>query len=64
MPKLDVFELTFEGMPSDLMKYIKDQMYDCEDCKDTGAIEVMGDGDNFEYDVVGIKRCANPIHWD
>ncbi len=29
----------------------------CERCKGTGEIEIMGDGENFEWDVVGIKTC-------
>ena len=29
----------------------------CEICNDTGRIEVMGDGPNFECDVVGYKSC-------
>lgn len=29
----------------------------CELCNDTGVIEVMGDGDNFEWDVIGTKPC-------
>lgn len=30
----------------------------CQICKDTGFIEIMGDGDNFEVDVVATKRCG------
>lgn len=29
----------------------------CKDCNDTGRIEIMGDGANFEYDVVDVKPC-------
>ena len=29
----------------------------CEKCGDTGVIEIIGDGDNFEVDVIGVKRC-------
>ena len=29
----------------------------CESCDGDGFIEVMGDGDNFEYDVIGTKPC-------
>ena len=30
---------------------------DCEYCGGTGQIEIMGDGPNFEVDVVGYKQC-------
>lgn len=30
----------------------------CEKC-DAGEIEVMGDGDNFEWDVIDVKLCDN-----
>lgn len=30
---------------------------ECEICNGDGYIEKIGDGDNFECDVVGIKRC-------
>jgi hypothetical protein len=46
---------------NDLLKIHKEQVeekFDCELCQDTGEIEVMGDGDNFEWDVVGIKQCS------
>ena len=29
----------------------------CEECNDSGYIEIMGDGENFEWDVVGTQRC-------
>ncbi len=32
-------------------------MDDCEICDGTGWIEDMGDGDNFEWDVIGYRRC-------
>lgn len=30
----------------------------CEHCNDTGEIEIMGDGANFEWDVVDVKKCG------
>lgn len=30
---------------------------DCELCGGTGEVEIMGDGDNFEWDVVDVKPC-------
>lgn len=30
---------------------------ECDNCNDEGFVEEMGDGDNFECDVVGVKRC-------
>ncbi len=30
---------------------------DCDLCDGTGEVEIMGDGDNFEYDVVDRKPC-------
>ena len=40
--------------------------YECNTCQDDGQIEVIGDGDNFECDVIGYKPCPdckyeNPI---
>lgn len=29
----------------------------CEKCGGDGFIEILGDGDNFEVDVVGTKPC-------
>lgn len=29
----------------------------CTDCDGTGVIEILGDGDNFEVDVIGEKVC-------
>jgi len=29
----------------------------CGSCNDTGVIEIMGDGENFEVDVIGKKPC-------
>lgn len=34
-----------------------EETFMCDVCKDTGEIEIMGDGDNFENDVVGIRKC-------
>lgn len=31
----------------------------CEECGGSGMIEVLGDGDNFEVDVIGHKKCSN-----
>lgn len=30
----------------------------CKICNDTGEIEIMGDGANFEWDVVDVKKCG------
>ncbi|MDZ4241132.1 MAG: hypothetical protein U1D31_03375 [Patescibacteria group bacterium] len=30
---------------------------DCQFCAGEGIIEIMGDGDNFEWDVVETKPC-------
>lgn len=38
--------------------------FNCERCEDTGLIEIMGDGDNFEWDVIGHKRCKCQEDWD
>lgn len=31
----------------------------CERCDGDGYIEIMGDGDNFECDVIGHKACPD-----
>lgn len=31
----------------------------CERCGDTGVIEELGDGENFEVDVIGYKPCPD-----
>ena len=33
-------------------------MSTCKKCKGTGMIDIMGDGGNFEWDVVDEKVCA------
>lgn len=33
--------------------------YACSVCKDKGYVEIMGDGPNFECDVIGYKKCSN-----
>jgi hypothetical protein len=30
----------------------------CEVCNGTGIVEIMGDGPNFEWDVIGTRPCA------
>jgi hypothetical protein len=30
----------------------------CEKCGGDGYIEIMGDGENFEWDVIGTKPCS------
>lgn len=30
----------------------------CEKCNDSGMIEIMGDGANFEWDVVDMRTCS------
>ena len=42
------------------------ETYDCPTCQDERGIEILGDGDNFEVDVIGYKPCpdckyVNPI---
>ena len=32
---------------------------ECPRCGGSGSIEIMGDGDNFEWDVVGYKPCPD-----
>ena len=54
----NVFELSYVGSPKGLMDYIKSKIPFCNICNDTGEVEIMGDGDNFEWDVVEIKRCS------
>jgi len=34
----------------------------CENCNGDGFVEIMGDGDNFEYDVIGTKPCPDCIY--
>lgn len=29
----------------------------CESCNCDGYVEILGDGDNFECDVIGTKPC-------
>lgn len=53
----NIFELSYVGRASGLMNYIKSFLPNCEICNDEGFVEVMGDGENFEWDVVGYKRC-------
>lgn len=31
----------------------------CERCKGEGLIEIIGDGENFECDVIGYKKCPS-----
>lgn len=33
-------------------------MKTCEKCSGTGVIEIMGDGANFEWDVIDTKPCG------
>ena len=34
-------------------------MIKCTLCDGTGRIEVMGDGANFEWDVIGHRECSD-----
>lgn len=36
-----------------------DEKFDCKTCRDERVVEVLGDGDNFEVDVVGYKPCPD-----
>ena len=38
-------------------KEIAEQEDQCEECGGDGIIEIMGDGENFENDVVDTKPC-------
>lgn len=38
---------------------IEETKPDCETCNDEHCIEVLGDGDNFEVDVIGYKPCPD-----
>lgn len=31
--------------------------YHCDTCNGTGIVEILGDGENFECDVIGYKKC-------
>ena len=33
--------------------------FNCEYCNDTGIIEIIGDGNKFESDVIGTKPCPH-----
>lgn len=33
--------------------------YSCFKCGGEGRIEIFGDGEHFEYDVVGYKQCPD-----
>lgn len=33
--------------------------YDCDTCQDDRVVEILGDGDHFECDVVGYKECPD-----
>jgi len=51
-----MINLSYSGSPMGLMEYLKSKNV-CESCNGTGYIEILGDGDNFECDVVGHKKC-------
>lgn len=36
----------------------------CELCNGDGYIEIIGDGDNFECDVIGHKDCPECSNYD
>lgn len=36
-----------------------DLVFTCRTCNDKGYIEEMGDGENFEWDVIGTKPCPD-----
>ena len=31
--------------------------YNCDLCQDQGFVEIMGEGEGFEWDVIGTKEC-------
>lgn len=37
----------------------QESFVECDTCNDDGYVEIMGDGDNFEYDVIGTKPCPD-----
>lgn len=52
-----MLNLSYIGDKEGLLEYIHDHTCNCSICKDEGRVEVMGDGANFEWDVVGFKTC-------
>ena len=38
---------------------IPETVVDCETCGGIGYLEVLGDGDNFEVDVIATKPCPD-----
>lgn len=52
---------SFAGTKEEVLDYIQEEVdnesYNCKFCKDTGRLEIMGDGGNFEWDVVGYRDC-------
>lgn len=36
----------------------------CKTCEDEGVVEVLGDGPNFEVDVIGYKPCKECAYED
>ena len=45
------------GICSDCKEHCEVVKYFCDKCKDTGDIEILGDGEHFEVGVIDIKRC-------
>lgn len=43
---------------ADLTKEDVEEEDNCEECGGDGFVEIMGDGPNFEWDVVGTRPCS------
>lgn len=37
---------------------LMNQQFECDECQDYGYVEIMGDGPNFDFDVVGTRPCS------
>ena len=46
------------GICADCREHCEAVVYNCEICKDTGQVEIMGDDGRGNWDVVDIKRCS------
>lgn len=46
------------GVENRLLEVEEVETFWCDQCQDTGVIEVMGGTDYDEWTVVGIRRCS------
>jgi hypothetical protein len=51
------YDSDFEAEHEDECEANPDFDDECETCGGSGMIEELGDGDHFEVDVIGHKRC-------